>query len=229
MRHFLSRGFLWLARILQSTSNRLSKNKLTLRQKNAIEWHKIKGDSSLRLNYPLSKDSIVLDCGGFEGQWASDIYSMYQPKIYIFEPVNAYFQEIEKRFSANKDITVINKGIGGKSESLNIKIGGNESSFHLNGDNEELVEIESFSDFINRESIKEIDLMKINIEGAEYDLLKNIIENDMHYMIKNIQVQFHDFVDNYDLKMRQIRTELLKSHELTYEYPLIWENWKRKN
>lgn len=48
-------------------------------------------------------------------------------------------------------------------------------------------------EYINERQINKIDLFKINIEGAEYDLLECIILNGYILKIKNIQVQFHDF------------------------------------
>jgi hypothetical protein len=41
-------------------------------------------------------------------------------------------------------------------------------------------------------------------------------------------VQFHDFVPNAEPRMRQIQQALAETHELTYAYPFVWENWRRK-
>ena len=72
-----------------------------------------------------------------------------------------------------------------------------------------------------------IDLMKINIEGAEYDLLEHLIENKFVENIKDIQVQFHDFVPNAEARMKNIQAGLSKTHYLTYQYPFVWENWRK--
>ena len=52
----------------------------------------------LMLNYDLNENSLVFDVGGYKGQGASDIFSMYLPTIYIFEPRAEYAQAMEKRF-----------------------------------------------------------------------------------------------------------------------------------
>ena len=47
-------------------------------------------------------------------------------------------------------------------------------------------------------------------------------------MIANIQVQFHDFVLDAESRMKSIQADLRKTHELTYQYDFVWENWKLK-
>ena len=73
-----------------------------------------------------------------------------------------------------------------------------------------------------------VDLIKINIEGGEYDLPDYIIHSGMAHCFRNIQVQFNDFVTNYKLRMQPIQQNLSITHYLTYQYPFVWENWKLK-
>ena len=81
-------------------------------------------------------------------------------------------------------------------------------------------------DFIKKRKIKKINLIKINIEGGEYDLLENLIENDFIKNIENIQVQFHKIGKEYKKRMMSIQEKLKETHHLTYKYPLVWENWE---
>ena len=72
--------------------------------------------------------------------------------------------------------------------------------------------------------------MKINIEGGEYDLLDSLISADIVQSIANIQVQFHDFlIKDAKEKMRKIQEKLSLTHEPTYQYEFVWENWKIKS
>lgn len=80
---------------------------------------------------------------------------------------------------------------------------------------------------MTKHNIEVVDLIKINIEGGEYDLLDEIIANNWLSKFKNIQVQFHDFViENPRERMEKIQKELAKTHQLTYQYDFVWENWK---
>lgn len=47
------------------------------------KWFKDKGDSTLRVNYNLSEDSIVVDVGGYIGEWTLEIFQRYNCNIYI--------------------------------------------------------------------------------------------------------------------------------------------------
>lgn len=70
--------------------------------------------------------------------------------------------------------------------------------------------------------------MKINIEGAEYDLMEWIISEGLVKKIENIQIQFHDFIENAEARMVNIQNLLGRTHYLTYLYRFVWENWKLK-
>ena len=84
-------------------------------------WFKINGDKTLRLFYKLNQDSVVFDVGGYEGNWASDIFSMYLCNILIFEPVESFFNIIKKRFKQNRKINFFKFGLAGNNRFENIK------------------------------------------------------------------------------------------------------------
>ena len=44
----------------------------------AKKWFKDEGDTLLRLNYPLTSDSVVFDLGGYQGDFAADIFKKYK-------------------------------------------------------------------------------------------------------------------------------------------------------
>ena len=70
------------------------------------------------------------------------------------------------------------------------------------------------------------DLVKINIEGMEFDILPYILANgctDCYY-----QIQFHDFVSGAEEKREAIRETLRKTHDEMWCYDWVWESWKPK-
>lgn len=192
------------------------------------QWSKDRGDETLRLNYDLDEHSMVFDLGGYEGQWASDIFSRYGSTIHIFEPVADFAKKTEQRFRGNKKIFVHDFGLAKADGSANISVNGTDSSLYKKG--QELVPsrfVEAI-EFMHNNNIKKIDLMKINIEGGEYDLLEHLVETGFVRNIDNIQVQFHDFVPKAQQRMAMIQENLQKTHSLTYQYLFVWENWRRK-
>lgn len=190
-------------------------------------WHLINGDKTLRLNYDLSADSIVFDIGAFEGSWSSDIFSMYTCQIYAFEPVKQFYEALIKKFAKNSKIKIYPFGLSGKSYQAEISVAAESSSVFKAGFVKESIRLVDIAQFINDQGISHIDLMKINIEGAEYDLLDRLIDANLISSIDNLQIQFHDFVPDAELKVKKLREQLAKTHQLTYQYDFVWENWSK--
>ena len=193
-----------------------------------IPWFKIKGDKTLRLNYELDENSLVFDLGGYEGQWSSDIFAMYGCTIHIFEPVEEFANQIERRFSRNNKIFVHKYGLGDSTRTVKVAVNGDESSIHRKGYDLRKAFLLRAIDFIQAHNFEQIDLMKINIEGGEYDLLEHLLDCGFIKHINNIQVQFHDFIPDAEKRMLNIQKQLGVSHCLTYKYTFVWENWRIK-
>jgi len=192
-------------------------------------WFAVKGDETLRLEYDLDSKSIVFDVGGYKGEFATEISARYNATIYIFEPVKDFYNIIKSKFAKNDKIKSYHFGLAGKDQQLKMSLSENSSSVFLAGENSETIQLKSIVDFIKEHNITQVDLIKINIEGGEYELLESLIENNCIQYFKNIQVQFHDFlIDNAKARMTAIQENLSKTHELTYQYEFVWENWKRK-
>jgi len=192
------------------------------------KWNSINGERTLRITYELNKKSIVFDIGGYEGQWASDIFSKYQSEICVFEPIKEFYENISERFSKNKKIRVFPFGLGSNNQKTEIYKNGNVSSTYMKvSEKKETVQFVCISDFIYDHGYKKIDLMKINIEGGEFELLEHLIEKGFIGSIENIQVQFHEFVENAKERRATLQSNLRLTHKLTYEYPFVWENWAR--
>lgn len=212
-----------MASVLSKVLNKIFPNKQARRVK---PWVAAKGDKTLRLNYDLDKTSIVFDLGGYEGQWASDIFSKYLSRVYVFEPYKEYAGRIRDRFKGNSNIEVFDFGLGKSDQKMMLFSSDDGSSVFKKTDNSFEIEIKKASEFINKIGVEGIDLMKINIEGGEYDLLEELLSQGSVLKIKNIQVQFHDFVPDSLNRMTNIQNQLSKTHRLTYQYQFVWENWQ---
>ena len=195
------------------------------------EWLNKDGDHTLRLEYDhLTSNSIVLDLGGYKGDWTNNIFQKYSPIVYIFEPVQSFYNELKTRFNTNK-IKVYPFGLAETTKTAIISISQDASSILKNypQSKKEIVQLIKATDFFEANKIDTIDLIKINIEGSEYDLLDHLIESKFITNIKNIQVQFHDFFPDASQRMQSIQNALQKTHHLTYQYKFVWENWELTN
>jgi FkbM family methyltransferase len=191
-------------------------------------WCAAKGDKTLRLEYDLNADSVVFDIGGYEGQWASDIFGRYGCTIHVFEPVPAFADNIRRRFSRNPRIHVHSFGLAAAGRVVRMYEAADSSSLFQRSRNNIVVKLTGIAEFLEEEGIGQIDLMKINIEGGEYDLLEFLIERGLTYRIHDLQIQFHDFVDEAERRMYAIQQHLARTHYQTYAYEFVWENWRLK-
>ena len=185
------------------------------------------GDRAMRYDYDLTEESVVFDVGGYQGQWTSDIYSMYTCNVFIFEPVPSFVQAIRKRFVRNKKIHVVAAGLGAASRTEKIHVADAASSLYASSQVTETVDIVSIHEFLKERQVRLIDLMKINIEGGEYELLESIIDRRLIDRIQNVQIQFHEISKESCDRMLNIRGLLKKTHFPTYIYDFVWENWTR--
>lgn len=198
---------------------------MKIRPSDASEWFKVNGDETFRLNYPLNKDSVVIDLGGAVGAWSMPIYDLYRPNLYIFEPTNL-FEQLEIRFEGLPKVRLLNFAASNDSADLAIGVMDGEASiFH----DENLVTVPAlnFGQFIDSLEVPDIDLMKMNIEGAEYEILEGIISRGQLERFVNIQCQFH-MIENYEQRYKNLKLELEKTHYLSWRFPFVWENWTKK-
>ncbi len=211
-----------------SKKRTMTPNDLIQRER-VLPWFAVKGDETLRLNYDLSDTSVVFDVGGYKGEFAGDIFCKYNATIYVFEPIKSFFQIIRNKFINNQKVKIYNFGLAGKDEEMQISMSDNSSSVFLKTEDSETIQLKSIVNFIQENNISSVDLIKLNIEGGEYELLESLIENDLIRIFKNIQVQFHDFLleDGKD-RMHKIQESLSKTHQITYQYEFVWENWQLK-
>lgn len=184
----------------------------------------------LRFDYELGPDSLIFDVGGYRGDFASEIYKRYQSRIWIFEPVLEFHMLMSDRFNDNKNIKLFNVALDRETKKSRISIGMDRSSYErdLGSGNFEEIQLKNVADFCEENQVQQIDLIKINIEGAEYDLLDKLLESGIHRIIRNFQIQFHDFAPLAEKRREDIRKKLTETHILRWDFPFVWESWEIK-
>ena len=192
------------------------------------QWSRDQGDDTLRLQYPLTAESVVLDVGGYRGDLAARIMDRYDPYIFIFEPCPEFFASIRDRFAHNSKVRVYKFGLADRDSREEISILQDGTSFYRRGDKRAVVSVRDIDSFLHEEGIEAIDLIKINIEGDEYRLLPRMVERHIVARCKDIQVQFHADYPEAERLREDIRRRLSETHFLTYDYPMVWENWRKK-
>ena len=214
---------------LFSKKNNRKRKERKIQKKRCKPWFKVNGDKTLRLNYDLSKSSLVFDLGGYKGNFAQEIYNRYLCKIFIFEPVKSFHKIIDNKFKDIPKVTAYPYGLANQDKELFISNSEDASSVFIDSDGSEKIKLKSILNFINDNKITHVDLIKINIEGGEYEVLESLLTSGMIPIFQNLQIQFHDFIiDNANERMENIQAQLAKTHKITYQYKFVWENWEIK-
>lgn len=190
-------------------------------------WLADRGDATLRLAYPLTAGSVVVDVGGYIGTWSQQIRDRYDCRIHIFEPVSSYRADIEKRFNGCAKISVHPYGLADRTTQTRIAVRGDASTVLMHGEEQsESIELRDVAEVLEPMREQGINLIKINIEGGEFDLLPRMIQTGLTNACLDIQVQFHPWVPHASERRKEIQQALSRTHRLTYEYPFVWENWR---
>jgi len=193
-------------------------------------WFDDRGDATLRLDYPLDRNSVVFDLGGYHGDFAAAIHARYGCTVHLFEPVPSFFRMCTKRFEGNPKIKCYPFGLSDKAGMFLMSQAADGSSISAadNAVQKIPVEVRACDEFILSIGKPFIDLLKINIEGGEYEVLPRLLETGLVHNIDHIQIQFHDFIGNAPKKRSDIREGLTATHAETWCYEFVWEGWRLK-
>ena len=205
--------------------------------------------SALNTQKPIS----LIDVGSHKGEYISSIKKNFHiDKIYGFEPNDEIFNNLKKNFSSNK-IQLYNYGISNEKGEvfLNKNIESSSSSINELNINSKYykkkffllnflklkdvttkskIQVMRLDEFMNKNNIKKLDLLKIDTEGFEYNAIKSI--GSRIYDIKLIHIEHHFddmIIKNYTLsdihtylknkgffKLFKIKMKFRKSFEYLY-------------
>jgi len=193
-------------------------------------WFNNNGDNTHNLNYDLNEDSIVIELGGYKGIWVEQIFNKYKSNIYVIEPLTEFYNFMNDKFKTKSKIHLLNVGISTENKKGILYINGDSSSSNTNIGNSIEVDFNTIETIFEKWGLDHADLIQINIEGDEYSLLEKMIETGMIFKFKNLQIQFHLFVDNSIQRRNYIKEYLTNNgFKLKFDYPFVWESWENNN
>jgi FkbM family methyltransferase len=155
------------------------------------------GEYDIHIN---EEPRIIIDLGGNIGLFALLMQSRYPGALIIsVEPDPDNFIQLQKNTSRFKNIHIYKKAAWHRKELLSLsekKAGAewaqNVSSLPGNDSVLEKIESITINELMSNHGLREIDLLKIDIEGAEAELFSENIEwlNN----VKVMAIELHDFM-----------------------------------
>jgi len=178
----------------------------------------------------IDSNSIVIDAGAYTGEWAQEMLDRYNPVVHAFEPDPRNYSQLEKKAHANSRLIPHDFGLGDKNESVRMTLEYLGSTIFSDGNDKKdvpsaEVEIRDIASTWEALAFDHVDLMKINIEGAEFPLLERMIELELLQNVGCFLIQFHEWHPGAYRRRRNIREALSKSHQLVWDYHFVWEKW----
>ena len=150
----------------------------------------------------------------------------YGTRSLIFEPVPSFAEGLMSRFRENDRVVVIHAGLGGSQRQQEIFVDRDGSSIVRGKENPSVhVQLLDVASVFAGISDSMVDCMKINIEGAEYELLDAMISANLLTRVRALLIQFHDIGSGSHRSRAAIQDEMSKTHECVFDYEFLWERW----
>ncbi len=174
----------------------------------------------------IPDNSVVIDVGANIGVFS--IFSAGKNNIvYSYEPMPNNFRLLEENIKLNKlenRVLVFNLSVGAKREKRKLYLG--QSPFHSflpvesspfnalygdlkKADEQSFLEVSciSLKDIFDENKINKCDILKIDCEGAEYEILYNL--PDVYFKrIKEIRMEYHNHLNQHENSGKYLRSFL---------------------
>ena len=181
-------------------------------------WYGSKHGGFFLMPELLNSNSVVYSFGiGVDISFDTEIINKHGCTVYGFDPTPKSIKWIESSKRPDK-FHFLPYGISNKTGSATFYLPVNEN--HVSGSLAETevvssskkveVPMKSFNDIIKELKHEKIDVLKMDIEGAEYDVLPDIMKQNIS--INQIQVEFHHRLFSGGNKKTKDAVELLKNN-----------------
>lgn len=173
----------------------------------------------------IKKNDIVFDIGAHIGSF-SILAANKGATVYAFEPEKNNYLLLLKNIKINNlENKIIPFDFGVYSQNQELKLyessntGGHSIINNSNQFNQkyQLIKLKTLENICKELKIDHIDLLKIDIEGSEYDLFKNLT-NEIYKKIKIVIGEYHLFYNNDKLNYGFLKKILSKNYQIVKKY-----------
>lgn len=150
----------------------------------------------------LDSYNTIVDIGAHLGSFA--VYaatSLPQARIYCYEPERDNFTALARNIRINgleSRVSVFECAVGADSQQRDLAVHGSVlNSFHVvqPGADRQTVSCTTLREIFSAHKLATIDLLKINCEGAEYEILHGCSKEELD-KIANIRLEYHNLDTN---------------------------------
>lgn len=192
------------------------------------------------IDVDLPPDGVVLDVGAFEGEWTQRILDRVAAvgpasvRLHAFEPVPVAVRAFRANVGDHPSVALHPFGLGGSDRVEALSISGLGSSIFQDGSDPASlavrdVDLRDVDAVLTELGVEHVDLIKINIEGGEFELIDRLYEQGWLARTDTVIVQFHEFGPSAYRGRRRNRRQLAQTHDCAWSYPWVYERWDRRS
>ncbi len=187
-------------------------------------------DPDILTTFDIDDTCTVVDAGAFDGTWSHQIATRYGASVHAFEPAPDALAELEKRLDG-RPTTIHPFALGATNADAALVLGGLGSSVSTDtpADGSVPIEIRDVAAAFDDLGLSKIDLLKLNVEGSEFDIIDRLTETGWLARVRILLIQFHEWHPGAYGRRRSAQRSLQRTHHQTWDYPWIWETWEHRN
>ena len=196
-------------------------------QSDVAKWF-LFNQEKLKYGMNLKSNGLVLDIGSYVGEYTKRILNK-SPRMtfWLYEPIPKYFSACLNRFEGRENVYVYQKAVSADGRDIRMQIDGLRSRQEPNNTTG-LIKFASVSIQEIFDTVAEIELVKMNIEGMEYECLNQLILSNTLLKAKFLLIQFHNFESGDKVKRDLMRKAFEKDFTNIFTFEWVWELWIRK-
>lgn len=155
----------------------------------------------------IEHGGLVLDCGSHRGEYAQWAREQFGVSVFSFEANEKLFRRLPILEGVEFKFCAIGGECGIAAFSKLQDVDGS-IVYYDNTEDFSQVQVVGLGDFLKDETTGVVELIKIDIEGAELDAIESI-DGGCLKRIKQMTVEFHDFIDANDIpRIKRILSHL---------------------
>jgi len=161
--------------------------------------------------FKVEPGDVVLDVGASVGPFTYSILDSNPKQVYCLEPHPELYKTLNKNVGDNENVKTFNLGMS-SADGVNYLCGMFDETTHnmTNGNDGKMIETISFETLIKENNITEIDFLKTDCEGSEYDIFSSKNLPWIKQNVKKIAGEFHLHDPRHKAKFKHFRDTYLK-------------------
>jgi len=146
-------------------------------------------------NFSINNDDVIIDVGAHIGLFALFASQFCKNgKIFCYEPIKENYKILIENIEMNQIQNIFPNNLAVTKETSRVKIflNDDQSGHSMFIQNKNFVEVDSksLSDIFIDNGIKECDFLKLDCEGAEYEIIESL-PSDLFTKINKTAIEYH--------------------------------------